>query len=62
MLSMAHLTPLRASRPVRTMFFDAGNTLLRMNYEVLAEQLRVGIAKCLFEGGVLPSKVTVRAR
>ena len=41
MLSMEHLTPLRASRPVRTMFFDAGNTLLRMNYEVLAEQLRV---------------------
>src|SRR3989442_14976669 len=29
----------RLSRPARTIFFDAGNTLLRMNYEVLAEQI-----------------------
>ena len=41
MLSMEHLTSRGASRPSRTVFFDAGNTLLRMDYEVLAEQLRV---------------------
>jgi len=29
----------RRSRPARTIFFDAGNTLLQMNYEVLAEQI-----------------------
>jgi HAD superfamily hydrolase (TIGR01549 family) len=27
------------SRPVKAMLFDAGNTLLRMNYDVLAEQI-----------------------
>ena len=41
MLIMASPRALRGSRPVRTMFFDAGNTLLRMNYEVLAEQIGV---------------------
>jgi len=29
-----------ASRPVRMILFDAGNTLLRMNYEAVAEQIR----------------------
>jgi putative hydrolase of the HAD superfamily len=28
-------------RPIRAVFFDAGNTLLRMNYGVIAEQLAV---------------------
>jgi putative hydrolase of the HAD superfamily len=31
--------PERSRRPVHTIFFDAGNTLLRMNYEALAEQV-----------------------
>ncbi len=39
MLLMQHRTPLEASRRVKAMFFDAGNTLLRMNYDVLAGQI-----------------------
>ncbi|HMH76291.1 MAG TPA: hypothetical protein VK547_06665, partial [Candidatus Udaeobacter sp.] len=31
---------LPARRPVRAVIFDAGNTLLRMNYSVIADHLR----------------------
>jgi len=31
---------MRRSRPLRAILFDAGNTLVRMNYGVIAEQLR----------------------
>ncbi len=36
---MAPSPSLRRSRPPRAIIFDAGNTLLRMNYAVIAEQL-----------------------
>jgi HAD superfamily hydrolase (TIGR01509 family) len=37
--------PPRSSVPLRAIFFDAGNTLLRMNYAVIAERLRtLGVA------------------
>jgi putative hydrolase of the HAD superfamily len=37
---MGSPTPLRGRRPVRAVFFDAGNTLLRMDYEALAREIR----------------------
>lgn len=45
MLVMSGPGQRRSARPIAALFFDAGNTLLRMNYEVIAAELgRRGVA------------------
>src|SRR3989304_1798483 len=42
---------MRRSRPLRAILFDAGNTLVRMNYGVIAEQLRARGHRVSFAAG-----------
>src|SRR3972149_2565250 len=52
---------MRRSRPLRAIIFDAGNTLVRMNYGVIAEQLRA-LGRSVSPAAVEEAELRARVR